>query len=109
MVRIWRTKKQINKINPKMGFWRAKQGLSKHGLKRPKLVSNLGESLKAYGRRRREEEEEEEEEKKRKRRSSQGMELWIIGWKLTLIMNSMRFGMDLWVCMMNILSLNLGF
>ena len=33
-------------------------------------------------------------------RSSQGMELWIFVWKLTLIMNSMRFGMDLWVCMM---------
>ena len=98
MVKIWRTKKQINKINPKMGFWRAKQGLSKHGLKRPKLVSNLGESLKTYGRRRREEEEEEEEEKKRKRRSSKKV------WELTLIMNSMRFGMDLWFCMIIILT-----
>ena len=51
-------------------------------------------------------------EKKRRReggRSSQGMELWIFVWKLTLIMDSMRFGMDLWVCMMIILSLNLGF
>ena len=28
------------------------------------------------------------------------MELWIFVWKLTLVMNSMRFGMDLWVCMM---------
>ena len=36
-------------------------------------------------------------------RSSQGMELWIFVWKLTLIMNSMRFGMDLWVCIMIIL------
>ena len=45
-------------------------------------------------------EEEEEEEKRKKEESSQGMELWIFVWKLTLIMNSMRFGMDLWVCMM---------
>ena len=32
--------------------------------------------------------------------------VWNFGflvWKLTLIMNSMRFGMDLWVCMMIIL------
>ena len=72
------------KLNPKMGFWRAKHGLSKHGLKRPKLVSNLGESSKnvwekerrrGRGRRRREEEEEEIKQK--------GMEL------LTL---SMDFG-----------------
>ena len=28
------------------------------------------------------------------------MELWIVVWKLTLIMNSMRFGMDIWVSMM---------
>ena len=28
------------------------------------------------------------------------MELWIFVWKLTLIMNSMRFGIDIWVCMM---------
>ena len=56
------------------------------------------------GRRRREEKEEEEEEKKRKRRSSK--KVWNFGflvWKPTLIMNSMRFGMYLWVCMMIIL------
>ena len=53
-----------------MVFWRAKHGLSKHGLKRPKLVSNLGESSKNVwekekrrGRRRREEEEEEIKQK----------------------------------------------
>ena len=58
-----------------MGFWRAKQGLSKTCDLKAKLVSNLGESSKTDGRRRREEEEEEEEEKKRKRRSSKkGME-----------------------------------
>ena len=48
-------------------------------------------------------EEEEEEEKRKKEESSQasqGMELWIFVWKLTLVMNSMRFGMELWVCMM---------
>ena len=28
------------------------------------------------------------------------MELWILVWKLTLVMNSMRFGMELWVYMM---------
>ena len=57
--------------------------------------------------------EKEKRKRKRKRkkmeepRSSQGMELlnlsmelWIFVWKLTLIMNSMRFGMDIWVCMM---------
>ena len=45
------------------------------------------------GRGRREEEEEEAKQAK----------VWNFGflvWKLTLIMNSMRFGMDLWVCMM---------
>ena len=40
---------------------------------------------------------------KEPRSSQQGMELWIFVWKLTLIMDSMRFGMYLWVCMMIIL------
>ena len=31
------------------------------------------------------------------RSSQQGMELWIFVWKLTLIMNPIRFGMDLWL------------
>ena len=44
------------------------------------------------GRRRREEEEEEEEEKKRSQDQANKV------WKLTLIMNPMRFGMDLWLC-----------
>ena len=49
-------------------------------------------------------EEEEEEEKKRKRRSSKpryGTLNFV--WKPTLIIDSMRFGIDLWVCMMIIL------
>ena len=62
---------QIMKLNPKMGFWRAKHGLSKHRLKRPKLVSNFGgeqnvkekEKRRGRGRRRREEEEEEIKQK----------------------------------------------
>ena len=46
----------------------------------------------------------EKERKKKKRRrgrgdqASQGMELGFFVWKLTLIMNPMRFGMDLWLC-----------
>ena len=56
---------QLEKANPKMGFWRAKQGLSKTWDLKAKLVSNLRESAKTDGRRRREEEEEEEEEKKK--------------------------------------------
>ena len=39
----------------------------------------------------RREEEEEEEKKKRREEESQAKKVW----KLTLIMNSMRFGMDL--------------
>ena len=35
--------------------------------------------------------------------ASQAMELGFLVWKPTLIMNSMRFGMYLWVCMMIIL------
>ena len=37
------------------------------------------------------------EEEEKKKRSSKKV------WKLTLIMNSMRFGMDLWFCMIIIL------
>ena len=53
---------------------------------------------------RRREEEEEEEKKKRREEESQAKKVW----KLTLIMDSMRFGMDLWFCMIIILP-NLGF
>ena len=51
--------------------------------------------------------EKKEGEKKRKkrrgRRRNQAKKVWNFGflvWKLTFLMNSMRFGMDLWVCMM---------
>ena len=47
----------------------------------------------------------EEEEKKRRREIKQA-KVWNFGflvWKLTLIMDSMRFGMDLWFCMVIIL------
>ena len=47
-----------------MGFWRAKHGLSKHGLKRPKLVSILrgaNREEKRRGREKREEEKKEED------------------------------------------------
>ena len=64
MVKNWRTKLQIKKVNPKMGFWRAKHGLSKHGLKRPKLVSILGGANREGGKRREEEDEEEEKPSK---------------------------------------------
>ena len=51
---------------------------------------------------------EGKKKRKRKRREeeSQAKKVWNFGvfvWKLTLIMNSMRFGMDLWVFMMIIL------
>ena len=48
---------------------------------------------------RRREEEEEEEKKKRREEESQAKKVW----RLTLIMDSMRFGMDLWFCMIIIL------
>ena len=100
---------QLEKINPKMSFWKAKQGLSKRWDLKTKIGLILGRRTK-----REEEKEEKRKRKKKKRRreggrSSQGMELWILVWKLTLIMDSMRFGMDFWVCMMIILSLNQGF
>ena len=78
---------QIEKANPKMGFWRAKQGLSKTWDIKAKLVSNLGKSSKTDGRRIREEEEEEEEEKKRKRRSSKKVWNFEFCMKTTLCMD----------------------
>ena len=58
---------QLEKANPKMGFWRAKQGLSKTWDLKAKLVSNLGESLKQMG-----EGEEKRKRKKKKRRRGGG-------------------------------------
>ena len=51
----------------------------------------MGEREKKRGGRGRREEEEGEP-------SQKGMELGFLVWKLTLIMNPMRFGMDLWLC-----------
>ena len=96
-------------IRENMGFWKAKQGLSKTWDLKTKIGLILGRRTKREGGK---EEKRKRKKKKRRReegRSSQGMELWILVWKLTLIMDSMRFGMDFWVCMMIILSLNLGF
>ena len=53
--------------------------------------------------------------KKKKRRrgrgdqASQGMELWIFVWKLTLIMDSMRLCMNFHAWLVSSLSLNLEF
>ena len=63
--------------------------------------SHFGESSKTDGKR--------EKKRKRKRKKMEEPRSSKKVWKLTLIMNSMRFDMDLWVCMMIILSLNLGF
>ena len=46
---------QLEKANPKMGFLRARHGISKHGLKRPKLVSILGGANREGGKRREDE------------------------------------------------------
>ena len=62
---------QLEKANPKMGFWRAKQGLSKTRDLKAKLVSigernkNVKEEKKRRGRGRRRREEEKEEIKPR--------------------------------------------
>ena len=61
-------------------------------------------------------EEKEKREKKRKKKKMEeprsSKKVWNFGFlygTMTLIMDSMRFGMDLWVCMMITLSLNIGF
>ena len=64
-----------------MGFiWRAKHGLSKHGIKKTKVGLILERRTKREG--------EGEEKRKRKKmeepRSSQGMELWIFGMETNL-------------------------
>ena len=46
---------------------------------------------------------ERKREKKRKRKRRRGEAKIKKVWKLTLIMDSMRFGMDLWFCMVIIL------
>ena len=92
---------QTKRINPKMGFWRAKQGLSKHGILRPNWSHVLGEE-----RNRRERRGKERRRGRRWRSQAKQAKVWNFGflvWKLTLIMNFMRFGMDLWFCMIIIL------
>ena len=90
------------KLNPKRGFWRAKQGLRKHGLKRPNW-SQIGRGNRGEG-------DEEEEEKKRKRRSSKPRYgTWIFCMETTLSMDFVWITWNLRLDMVNILSLNLGF
>ena len=66
---------------------------------RPNLVSILGKNGGEKNEKRRGEEEEEEEKKKRRKREAMIKKVW----KLTLIMDSMRFGVDLWFCMVILL------
>ena len=84
-----------------MGFYlKAKHGLNSKFDLRPNLVSNWGrEKCRERGEEEKREEEEEEEKKKRRGRRWRSKKVW----KLTLIMDSMRFGMDLWFCMVIIL------
>ena len=53
--------------------------------------------------------EEEEEDGGAKIKANKVWNFGFLYGTMTLIMDSMRFGMDLWVCMMITLSLNLGF
>ena len=64
----------------------AKHGLSKHGFKNQKLVS----CGKGANREERKREKKRKRKKKKRRRGREDQEVW----KLTLIMLSMRFGMD---------------
>ena len=58
-----------------------------------------GETVEREGERR----EEEEEDGGAKIKANKVWNFGFLAWKPTLIMNSMRFGMYLWVCMMIIL------
>ena len=83
MVKHGGTFLQIMKLNPKMGFWEAKHGLSKHGFK-DHIWSQIGGACR------------EEEKRKKKKRRKEGEEInpskpkvWNFGFlvgKLTLIM-----------------------
>ena len=83
--------------------------LTNMGLKRPKLVSFLGGGQNVK------EKEKKRGRGRRWRSQDQANKVWNFGflvWKLTLIMNSMRFVMDLWFCMIIIfpkLGVFLGF
>ena len=81
MIKSWRTKKKIKKLNPKNGFLRAKHGLrrdrgfkTKFGLQREKENregQEKGEKKRKRKRKRREEEEEEEKKKRREGKEDQ--------------------------------------
>ena len=85
-----------------MGFWRAKHGLSKHGILKTKNGSHVLERRETVEREE-ERREEEEEDGGAKIKQAKVRNFGFLVWKLTLIMNSMRFGMDLGVCIMIIL------
>ena len=80
-------KKQISKLNPKMGYF----GGPNKALTNMRFKDQVGlmfwEEEEPYGRRGRGRREEEDEGAKLKQAKKV--------WKLTLIMNPMRFGMDL--------------
>ena len=83
MAKSYGLKKQISELNPKkMGFWRAKQGLSKHGILRPNWSHVLGKE------RNRGEKRGKEIRRGRRWRSQdqgqRGMELWIFGMETNL-------------------------
>ena len=75
---------QLEKANPKNGFLMAKQGLSKRWNLKDQNWSHFGgeeENVK------REEEEEEEEEKRKFKQDQQGIDAWILVWKLNSSMD----------------------
>ena len=86
-----------------MGLWRAKQGLSKIWDLKTKIGLILGRRTNRMGEENGRREEEEEEEGGAKIKQAKVWNFGFLVWKLTLIMNSMSFGMDLWVCMMIVL------
>ena len=69
----------------------AKHGLNKTWDLRPKIGLQMGRTVERERREEEKREEEEEEEKKNRRRREVMIKKV---WKLTLIMDSMRFGMD---------------
>ena len=77
--------------------------LAKHGLNKTWDLRQIGLSF-LRDQKRGEEGEKRKREKKRKRRRREEKQSQTKVWKLTLIMDSMRFGMNLWFCMIIILS-----
>ena len=82
MAKSYGLKKQISKLNPKMGFiWRAKHGLRKSGFLKDQIGLIWGRT--GWGEERRREEEEEEEKKRRS--GDQAKKVW-----------KLNSSMDLW-------------